>query len=72
MKKKILFIGVMAALALSLKAEECKELYTGGFTLKEAKIIFSPMVFYPGWHHTHEFPVIQSFRLSVTRTVMQL
>lgn len=51
MKKKMFFVGMISVLALCLHAEVCQEQYTGGFVLKDAKIIFSPMVFYPGWHN---------------------
>jgi hypothetical protein len=49
MKKKMLAF-VLSVCSL-LYSEEFQELYTGGFTLKNANVAFSPMVFYPGWHN---------------------
>ena len=36
-------------LKCSAKKEECRELFNGGFSLKNAAVSFSPDVFYPGW-----------------------
>jgi hypothetical protein len=40
---------MFAVIGALLNAEECKELFSGGFNLVNAKTAFLPKVFYPGW-----------------------